>query len=229
MMKRKIKKKTKAQAHVTISAISVLLVMLFTACSASPSTSSAGDFAAEVPSETAAVESLESVESIESEYVPEESEQENNGLNDVISELKAIENSDTFDVKIKNKEVIKNPSIIQSVGPNDYCVFTIENNTSLSVSKIEIYTVAYSHERTLIQLSRDFLSVNSSAVQMFESNDDFKIDSGNSEQIAAKCDASTIGGVRAIVVSYEDENGLKHENRTAREWLSKALGSNELD
>ena len=245
----------KMSKKLIVPTVSVLLVLLLASCGSKSTTTGAGNNV-QAPSEAATVtestapevlseaessapEVLSEAESTEPEVLSEaessqaeseaESEAEEETLPGVIGELKAVEKSDDFEVQITKKEIVPNTSLIVSVYGNDYCVFTVTNNSSTDITNISVYTVAYTEDYNMTKLSKDITTMDASAIQAFESNDDLKIPAGESEEIAIRCDASTFSGVRAIISSYKDADGKEHENSTANEWLNKAGGTKVLD
>lgn len=146
--------------------------------------------------------------------------------------LKEIEEADTFEVKITKKELVKDAFSGISLEGNDACVFSIENGTDADITDVEIYTVAYTEKDGLVKLSQGaYIIGNHPYVQLIAPEEDTVVAAGETFEMAVKCNTSKFAGVRAIVASYVDAQGVKHENASAEEWFkSYELGKiTELD
>ncbi len=138
-----------------------------------------------------------------------------------IDKLKEIEENDYFEVRITDKEFVRDADTGAMVlDGRDLLLVTVANYTSSDISDVTYLIAAHTANNELKKLKQGVVYSYSGDpyVQAITSEEGAVIAPGESYQIAFKCDIDDITGVRAIVASYRTSDGEVHENSQAVEW-----------
>lgn len=137
---------------------------------------------------------------------------------------KALKDKDSFEVKVTQMQIAEgyyNSGNINFVG-NDAFVFTIANNGDKDLTGVDILVVGYKEDGELVKI-KSGISVpvlgSDKFITVITNEGDLSIKSGEEENLALKCDARDYYGAEALIYSYTDANGQKHENPLAQEWF----------
>lgn len=146
-----------------------------------------------------------------------------------IANLKAIEEADSFPLKVTQKKIRKNAG--NEILANDLLILTIQNNSNIVLYNPVLYAVTYNKEyepKSLGIIKAEYPYVQ---ILTAKENESIVIMPNSKLICRMNCSANDITGLKAIVASYEDENGIKYENPSAAQWLTQMLESNmyEID
>ena len=138
-----------------------------------------------------------------------------------IDKLKEIEENDYFEVRITDKEFVRDADTGAMVlDGRDLILLTVANYTSADITDVTCLIASYTADNELKKLTQGAMFTYSGDpyVLAITSEEGAVIAPGESYQAAFKCDINDITGVRAIVASYRTADGEVHENSQAVEW-----------
>ncbi len=143
-----------------------------------------------------------------------------------VTNLKSIEETDTFPVKVTHKKITYNAGDDLALGGNDRLTITIRNESGAVILNPVIYVISYNEN--LEPKSLDIIKTEFPYVQVLTARENETISIlPNSEQICImSCNGKDISGMRAIIAGYEDEEGNKTDNPAAALWLNQMLSGN---
>ncbi len=140
-----------------------------------------------------------------------------------LNAAKALKDKDSFEVKVTKMQISEgyyNTGNINLVG-NDAFVVTVTNNGDKDLTGVEILTVGYKDDGELIKIESGIsipVPGSEKYISVITNDGDFSIKSGETGNIALRCDARIYFGAEALIYSYTDANGQKHVNPLAKEW-----------
>lgn len=143
-----------------------------------------------------------------------------------VTNLRSLEETDAFPIKVTHKKITYNAGDNLAFGGNDRLTITIRNESDAVILNPVIYVVSYNEN--LEPKSLDIIKADFPYVQVLTARENETISiSPNSEQICImSCNGQDISGMRAIIASYEDEEGNKTDNPAATLWLNQMLLGN---
>ena len=149
-----------------------------------------------------------------------------------VNALKAIEEKDTFKVKVTKKEIQEDGASGISLAGDDLIVLHIENNESKEVSDVTVYVLAYDDDNVAQTLKTGSVSIGNGEkyIKGFVTDSDVIIKPGETTEVAIRTTKGYISGVRCIVASYKMD-GKEVKNELVEEWYKNAyVGKNtQLD
>ena len=154
----------------------------------------------------------------ENEYTDTDSSEENANAPKInLDKLKEIEAEDTFEVKVTNKEIVKNAVSGFSMDGNDAISVTFENGSDKTITAVSLLVAAHNENEELVKLSLSYTLGDNGLVSQY-SSDELELAPGDSDTMGIKCNAEKISGARIIVYSYTTSDGETVENPIAMEW-----------
>ncbi len=146
-----------------------------------------------------------------------------------VDAMKALEQQDTFGVRVVKKVVTDHVnSSLRSANP-DMLSLTIQNDSSVTVTECVILAVAYDQDRMSadLQPSSQLIAMNGTAKRTISTFPLDKLDIAPGTMLIKNiaCHHSGFTGVRVIVAQYTDSEGQIYTNELYPEWQELALGS----
>lgn len=147
-----------------------------------------------------------------------------------IDALKALEQGDSFDVRVTKKVVTDGVDSTSKTGNRDMLSLTVENKSEKTVASLVILAVAYDKENKAKELQNTITEVVSFSGRAKRTISTLAFDTvsiapGSFSILSVPCRHSNFTGVRVLVAQYTDSEGNTYTNPLYPEWQELALGS----
>ena len=144
-----------------------------------------------------------------------------------VDALKALEQTDEFDVRITKKTVTDGAN--SDFAQPDILSLTVENNSGSTLSQIIVLMVCHDGGNMTVKLQNDnaiyVAGTKSKRVLSTFTFEDLNAAPGAVFQQNIPCTHSNFTGVRTLVVQYTDSEGTAVTNPLYADWQELALGS----
>jgi len=147
-----------------------------------------------------------------------------------VDALKALEQEDSFAVRVTKKVVTDDVDSSSKLGNRDMLSLTVENKSEKTISTLVILAVAYDDDKKSSQLQNSDVGGVGYAGRAKRtistlSFDTVSIAPGGFTILSTPCRHGYFTGVRVLVAQYTDSEGNTYTNPLYPEWQELALGS----